>query len=187
VTTITNDCTTCGIPQAECATCSTGVAETGLDVPNGTIMTDGNFGVQPSTLPGTTITPLPTPADSIPLINPQDSNRSVIDSLNSGSATRIPLPAQKPKNWELTASQKSNVNNGWADMPARSLADASPVTRKWNYTPVKQSTYVSLNSESAEHAADEVTTVHGQFKPVQTKPNIATVREVNEGWETVNW
>lgn len=218
VTTITNDCNTC----STCSTCPTagvatggqviGGSQTTNSIPqqqfNGTLSTNGGFGVQEgsgtsTTLPGTTITPLPTPADSVPsIINPQNSNRSVIDSLG-GSATRIPFPQQQPQrqqqspsSWTLTSSDKpannSTVNNDW--YTATSVASSSPVTKKWSYTPVKQSTYVTLDAADEEEDDDsEVTTFRGSFSPVVSvkKPTAKvqkkTERLVNQGWETVDW
>ena len=215
VTTITNNCDTCSA-QPTCATCATGAAAPTV-ITNaqpiqgfqgqgfqGSITTDGSYGLQPGTTTlqdGTTIRgPLPTPADSTPSINPQNSNRSVIDALG-GSSTRIQQPQPQASSWTLTStdsvgsarSAKNNdigntTNTDWYTASSR-VASASPVTRKWSYTPAKQqSTYVNLEPASKP----EVKTVRGSFgpledKPVDVQPTKRVDQNVNAGWETVDW
>ncbi len=194
VTTVSNDCNTC--PTASpCATGACGTATPTVfsaptqTVPGGVITTDGTFGLQPSALPGTTVTPLPTPADVTPSINPQNSNRSVIDSMNEGSSTRMQSPQQNPGNWTLTAA-RNPINRDWSSIPvsSASVAGNSPVTRKWSYSPVKQASYTSL-ADTAESEVSDVRTIRGRFAPVIAKPKAddQQERQMNQGWQTVQW
>ena len=213
VTTITNDCNTCstaapvyGATASTCDTCSTAAplygqtvyGTQGQTVPNGTITTQDGYGTQP-VIPGATVTPLPTPADTTPGINPQDSNRSVIDGVN-GSSTRY---QPQPTNWALTSTKKvtpersarihtvgANVNRDWSDIPVVDVADRSPVTRKWAYSPIKQAAYVSLDDQENR----KIKIHHGSFSPVRQdlasksrKRDENTSSEVNSGWKTVQW
>lgn len=210
VTTITNDCNTCATPSP----CANGLCGTTVGYPStytptgayapatttvpGVISTNGTYNTQPtyngpSTLPGTTVTPLPTPADTTPSINPQNSNRSVIE----GSSTGVPFQQQNTVNWALT-SAKHPANRDWSTVPindapvaraqvANSRPTASPVTRKWQYSPVKQASYVSVSNEIPESDQKQaVTTFRGEFAPV-AEASSADEKLVNEGWETVNW
>ena len=211
VTTITNDCNTCGLQptcdscgvQPTCSTCSTGGLPTAAgtqfsssvqSVPNGTLTTDGNFGLPPGTTlpPGSTVTPLPTPADGIPsIINPQDSNRSLIDATQGGSSTRFQFPETNPpqnnqRNWTLT-SDRSTLNKDWSNTPAVSVAANSPVTKKWDYSPVKQASYVSVVPVEAEPA---IRTIRGKFAAVDAARNTESSNNgtsANQGWKTVQW
>ena len=197
VTTITNDCNTCGTAPAYgvasgCDTCATaapvyGSTVQGQTVPAGTITTQGQFGVQP-VIPGATVTPLPTPADTTPGINPQNSNRSVIDGVE-GSATKF---QSQPRNWELTSNKSvnRNVNRDWSDLPVVDVADRSPIVRRWAYSPIKQAAYVSLDKN-----LEAKLNVHvGSFETIKTQSQDAAESQqpqkssgVNSGWKTVNW
>ena len=201
VTTITNDCNTCATaaPTA-CDTCSTGAPVYGQQVygqqvygaqvqgqtiPEGTLSTQGAYGVQPI-IPGATATPLPTPADTTPGINPQNSNRSVIEGLG-GSSTRMEQP--KAVNWALTstslAKPSNNINRDWSNVPVRSVAEKSPVTRKWAYTVAKQAAYVSLDEQQEDSS---VTVYKGSFAPVKAAEKMkAQAEKTNAGWKTVQW
>ena len=180
VTTVSNNCNTCATPST-CATCSpSGLVGQQLAptqaVPNGTITTDGTFG---SSLPPTTVTPLPTPADSTPSISPQNSNRSVIDSLG-GSSTKT-QPASSNDNWTLTST--SPTNRSWSNVPVTSVAStANVVTKKWTYSPIRQASYVSVDHENDL----EFKTIRGNFKSSSTTENKANV-PVNQAWQTVDW
>ncbi len=200
VTTITNEC----CPTPSCSPCAAGpVASPCADgscgvpqsfssqsfasptpvVPNGTLSTGGTFSTLPPTLPpGTTVTPLPTPADTTPGINPQNSNRPVIDQIVPGSSTNMTLPPPSTNSWSLTA--KNPANRNWTDVPVvnSSVADSSPVTRKWNYNPVRQASYVSISDD----VAPAPRTIRGQFSPLESQAEPET-KLMNEGWQTVQW
>ena len=181
VTTITNDCNPCGNAcnvAPTCNTCTTGAPVATQSVPNGTITTGGNYSLQNGTTlpPGSTITELP--ADSTPSLNPQNSNRSVIESLQDGSSTRAPIPQENRKGWELTSTSQSNRD--WNSVPVLAVAK-SPVTKRFAYTAIKQVSYVTTIDES------EVETVRGTFAPANQIPAKQTGQNVNSGWETVEW
>ncbi len=204
VTTITNDCNTCAAAPSTCDTCNTGfpvAAQQGSgssfqgSVPSfqgsgssfaapsaGTITTDGNFSLQNGSLPpGTTITELP--ADNSPSLNPQNSNRSVIESLQNGSSTRAPFPKQDRSNWALT--QSTTTNRDWNNVPVvAATASTSPVTKRFAYTAIKQ---VNYETEAEEPV---VKTIRGKFAPIKKvskQPAAPQQRMVNQGWETVEW
>ena len=205
VTTITNDCATAA---PTCNTCSTGAPAApafgqqqfgqqqlgqqqfgaplqGQTVPGGTLSTQGSFGFQQPVIPGATVTPLPTPADSTPGINPQNSNRSVIEGLG-GSSTRVQPPAV---NWALTSTQKAkpsrSINRDWSSVPVLDVAEKSPVTRKWAYTAVKQAAYVSLDEQKEDSS---VSVYRGSFAPVKDADEAKTQpAKMNAGWKTVQW
>ena len=114
-------------------------------MPGGTISTNGGYELQSGTpVPGATL----TPADSTPTINPENSNRSVIEAIN-GSSTRTPI--QQPGDWTLTSTVKP-ANQNWSSGPTVNVASAAnPVTKKWNYTPIKQASYVSVEPDEEKH------------------------------------
>jgi len=179
-----NTCNTMPTSAAACDTCTTGTPLSGQMVPSGTITTEGGFGTQP-VIPGATVTPLPTPADSTPQINPQDSNRSVIEGAG-GSSTRMQPP---PKNWELTSTKPAAVpgSQRWSSITV--VEDRSPVMRKWHYTPAKPAMYVSLDAEESSRTVTK--TIRGSFEPVRDESQAEAKREkpetVNSGWKTVKW
>lgn len=187
VTTIVNDCNpcstgTCPTTAPGCNTCAVGTPVAGGAVPSGTITTNGSYGTQPI-IPGATVTPLPTPADTTPGINPQNSNRSVIDGATGGSSTRLQPP---PVNWALTSTQPAaGPNRNWSQIPV--VDEQSPVARKWVYSPVKQASYASLD----EANPSPVTTIRGSFDPVENdnpvQSNSNDSSTVNSGWKTVQW
>lgn len=190
VTTIVNDCNpccnpcstgSCPVDVAGCDSCGVGTSVVGQTVPSGTITTDGSYGSQPI-IPGATVTPLPNPADTTPGINPQNSNRPVIEG-NGGSSTRLQPP---PVNWALTSTQPAvKQGHDWSTVPV--VDEQSPVTRKWVYSPVKQASYVAL--DDVEEAP--ITTIHGSFTPVESDNAAVTTTDdsasVNSGWNTVQW
>ena len=188
VTTITNNCNSCGVAPT-CDTCQTGGSLVGQQVlpatqsfqtvPNGTITTDGSFS---QGLPPTTVTPLPTPADSTPsIISPQNSNQSVIDALG-GSSTKFEAPQTDRRDWTLTSTKPANRD--WSNVPVTSVAAAaSPVTKKWTYSPVKQASYESVDASEAP----EMKTIRGQLR-VPAKPvKKTTETNVNQHWKSVDW
>jgi hypothetical protein len=195
VTTISNDCNscnTCGVSAGTCSTCNTGLPiANGQTVPGGTINTGGNYSLQNGGAlpPGTTVTELP--ADTTPSLNPQNSNRSVIESLQNsdGSSTRIPMQQSNQNNWALTSTTPTteSFNRDWSSVPVTSVAAKSPVTKRFAYTAIKQVNYVT-----ADDATPKAKTVRGKFSPVKSavtpvaeKPE--TEKVVNQGWETVQW
>ncbi len=179
VTTISNNCNTCATGvcgTSTCDTCTTGLVGQQA-IPSGTITTDGTFGSLPA---GSTVTPLPTPADNTPSLNPQNSNRSVIESSN-GSSTRFEMPERS--NWELTSNTKSSNSRDWSEIPVAVTASASPVTQKWTYT-VKQASYVAIDTR--EPAI--VQTIRGEFKsPEELTLDAESADQANSHWETVDW
>ena len=192
VTTIVNDCNSCSTAASPtCDTCATGTpvygqptlgAVQGQTYPGGTISTNGTYGTQP-VIPGATVTPLPTPADSTPGINPQESNRSIIDGVG-GSSTRLQPQVAQPANWTLTSTKPSNsVNRDWSDVPVVDVGSESPVTKKWAYSPAKTAAYVSL-----ETPEKEVSIVRGTFAPIKRQTQKSKNKDhVNSAWKTVEW
>lgn len=185
VTTVTNNCNSCGVSPT-CDTCQTGASLVGQQlvptqslqtVPNGTITTDGTFN---QGLPPTTVTPLPTPADGTPSLNPQNSNQSVIDALG-GSSTKFETPETDQHDWTLTSTEPANQD--WNDLPVTSVASASPVTKKWSYSPVKQASYVSVESKEPS----KIKTIRGQFRTPAKSDSTSSIPNVNQQWESVNW
>ena len=214
-----NTCTTGAAPttfgQPTFGSGAVGGSDTrGQTVPSGTLSTNGSFGTQPSfgtptfqsqpnfgsttfgappvVPPGSTVTPLPTPADTSPGFNPQNLNRSVIDGVG-GSATKMQAPQTRARNWTLTSTKPAkSINRNWSNVPVVDIADKSPVTRKWSYSPVKQASYVSLDEEESQQSP-VVTMVRGSFAPIsKAKAQRDTVNQndnskVNSGWKTVQW
>ena len=214
VTTITNNCagaSTCdtcatgGLPAAGSTTTNFPAAGGAINAPApgvfpggsntvnsipsvGTLSTEGGFNIQGPFQPGQTISELP--ANTTPSLNPQNSNRSVIEALQGGgSSTRTPISQPDPSNWSLTSSRAKRPN--WNDVPVRStpvvaVADTSPVTRQFAYTAIKR---VSYEVEEQETAAPVATTIRGKFSAVKPRPKAAATQEraVNAGWESVEW
>lgn len=209
VTTITNDCATgtCGSPCAT-GTCGGGSStvsnvpiyaqpqtlpqSTSVIAPNGTLGTGGGF--QPSGSGAFVPEYNRVPADTAPFVspslNPQNSQRPIIDRIETlppanfgspaGSTTRAVAPAA-PLNNVYPINPAPAINTG------NFTADTSPIRKKWDYSPVRLASYTTteksnnrLNSRQPERK--QPIRISGSFQPTAQKS-----AGTNSAWETVEW
>lgn len=193
-------CNSCGIPATSAAPVYNTAPAYGGTVysqqpavttaPGGTITTDGGYQSQ-SVLPTVDV----SPAEISPTLNPQNTQRPPVYEYTrpaqvQGSATRMQMPTRnyQRENWTSTSSPS---NPEWNDeSPAQfghvdKLAKSN-IRREWNYSPVRQAAYTSIEEETTEQ---EVVEFQGQFAPVKSRTKATTKpsRKVNSGWETVDW
>ena len=147
--------------------------------PNGTLGTDGNFGTVPQ-FNG-------VPADSAPFVNPQNEQRPIIDRIET-----LPDSSPIPSGSTFRAVAPQNNNTLPVDpTPAvvsygNYTAKASPIRKKWSYTPVRQASYTSTAAtEQLERrpVRKQPIRITGNFqanKPAQKSSS-------NSAWETVEW
>jgi hypothetical protein len=177
-------------PQTGCSTCTTGgcnacgtgattnpaplnYAPTALPAPspstetyyesypaNGVITTDGGYG----STSGSTL-----PADQSPSllegVNPQSSQRPVLDRFNSGSGS---YNYQTSTQRELDAPARINIEDKTAH---------SPVRKQWSYSPVRMASHTNSTTTRAQNAPQS----NRSLKPIEKEPTVK-----RNGWVEVN-
>ena len=208
VTTITNDCAT-GCCSSPCATgtCGGGSGTVGnvptfaqpqslpqstsVIAPSGTLGTGGGFqsGSSSSTVPPFN----GVPADSAPFVspNPQNSQRPIIDRIETLPSTNLTLPSQS------TIRAVAPVNNAYPVNPTPAVinagdftADASPIRKKWNYSPVRLASHTATESNSRldrQPTRKQPIRISGSFQSNRPVQNSASSASSNSAWETVEW
>ena len=201
VTTITNDCAT-----GTCAPCATGTCggspvvgapaldgsqtrgqilpqSTSVVAPNGTLSTGGNFGTIPQY---NGVPAADTPPFVNPNINPQINQRPIIDRIETLPGTGFPSQGSTTR---AVAPQNNNVhpiNSSPAVISfGNQTAKASPIRKKWSYTPVRLASYTSTEAEPKQTPVrKQPVRISGSFQPNQPAQQSS---KSNSVWETVEW
>ena len=207
VTTITNDCATgCCSSPSPCATgtCGGGSGTVGnvptafgqpqslpqstsVIAPNGTLGTGGGFQAGSSTSTA--------PADIAPFVNPnlnpQNNQRPIIDRIETLPSTNLTSPSQS------TIRAVAPVNNVYPVNPTPAVinagdftADASPIRKKWDYSPVRLASYTATESNSRvdrQPTRKQPIRISGSFQSNRSVQNSASSASSNSAWETVEW
>ena len=196
VTQAQPNCSTCAVPGSVqtnavpgCSTCNVGDSTA---VPQsssfynspGSTTTDGlYYGAPTGTNAVLPTGAVPTPADTIPVlngVNPQTMQRPVLEQLQSipaGSSNYRPV--QVPAGNLQTSVLRSTSNM----VPSAVVSDVVPIRQTWGYTPVKLASYTTVAppSNAPESARTEV---RGSW---QNPNDSAKKASVNSDWKSVNW
>lgn len=224
VTTITNDCATGGC-NTGCSTCPTSpqvvypgtvqaapattygqtyspIVQQPTYAPQGTYYTDQSGAVVSpqgtiTTQGGYETNPFGVPADSTPSlnVNPQNSQRPVIDQLNGNDSSTSwpqiqgPLQTRNQPRHNVRPVSLPGANQGWMNeapsfVPRSGKTARSPVTKRYSYSPVRFASHDSENKEETAKAITESRPVYNPAKRVKVK---SKTRKANSGWTTVEW
>jgi hypothetical protein len=159
--------------------------------PSGSLDTSGGYQTSP----------FGSPADSIPTldVNPQNSQKPIIEKLNDSGASASwprnngPLQSIPRSTFQQNIQPVSDptAEAQWMNPPPRTVPTddktaKSPVTKRWSYSPVRLASYTSTGATEAK--SNQPTRIEGTFVPrTADSDSSAKPSNMNRGWKTVEW